>query len=328
MNTPLIAATLAATLSISPLLAGTAAAQETAIRAGHFIASPNSGFRSVFNTWVERVNAEGKGLIRIPSVVSEESIPGMQMPTAVRNGVIDMAAVPPSYYYNVVPEGESTVLAQIPPPEQRTKGSFDILQGELNRKLNIHMLGQYGYNVRFHVFLNKEVAKVEDFKPLKLRTTPAYRPFFARLVNSQLQTPRGEVYTALERGVVDGYGNPNSEVKSAGWDKVSKFRVDPGFYNTMVHILVNKKFWDSLRPDQRAFLDRMAQQVLEKDLDPKMAENEIVAGKALEAGGMKVITLDNQNAQQYLKLAYDAHWDEISKVTPENGRKLRALMSK
>lgn len=310
------------------LLAGPAPAQETAIRAAHFIASPASGFRSVFNTWMERVNADGKGLVRIASVVSDESIPGMQQPTALRNGVIDMAVVPPSYYYNVVPEGESTVLSEISPPEQRAKGSFDILQAELNRKLGIHILGQYGYGSRFHLFLNKEVSKIDDFKPLKLRTTPAYRPFFNRLVNAQLQTPRGEVYTALERGVVDGYANPNSEVKPAGWDKVSKYRVDPGFYSSMVHILVNKKFWDSLRADQRAFLDRMAQQVLERDLDPKMAEAENAAGKALVAGGMKVIALDAATSQQLLKMAYDAHWDEIAKVAPENAKKLRPLMSK
>jgi len=316
---------VAASLAIA---AQCAVAQETGIRAAHFIASPASGFRSVFNIWVDRVNAEGKGLVRIPSVVSEESIPGLQMATALRNGIIDMAVVPPSYYYNVVPEGESTVLSDIPPTEQRSKGSIDILEAQLNQKLNAHFLGQYGYNVRFHIFLNKEVSKLEDFRPLKLRTTPSYRPFFNRLVSAQIQTPRGEVYTALERGVVDGYGNPMSEVKPAGWDKVSKYRIDPGFYSTMVHILINKKFWDGLRPEQRAFLDRMAQQVLERELDPRMADNELVAGRALEQGGMKVIKLDPETAQQYLRMAYDAHWDELVKVVPENAKKLRQLTSR
>jgi len=127
---------------------------------------------------------------------------------------------------------------------------------------------------------------------------------------------------------VDGYGNPNSEVKAAGWDKVSKYRVDPGFYNTMVHILVNKRFWDGLKPDQRAFLDRMAREVLERELDPKMAEAEIAAGRALEAGGMKVIQLDRDTAQQYLKIAYDAHWDSLAKDAPESAKKLRQLTSK
>jgi TRAP-type C4-dicarboxylate transport system substrate-binding protein len=317
-----------AAICFAVLAAGPALAQEASIRAAHFIPAQQSLFRSTFNTWVDRVNAEGKGLVRIASVVSEESIPGMQMPTALRNGVIDMAAVPPSYYFNVIPEGESTVLSEIEIPDQRKNGVIALLDSLVGQKLNAHFVGMYGHGVRFHVFVNKEVARIEDFKPLKLRTTPAYRPFFNRLVSAQIQTARGEVYTALERGVVDGYANPMSEVKPMGWDKVSKYRVDPGFYSAMVHVLVNRTFWNGLRPDQRAFIDRMGAEVLERELSPKMAETDVAAGKALVDGGMKVITLTGDAAQQYVKLAQDAHWDEIAKLVPENAKKLRQMMSR
>ena len=313
---------------VSLLLAVTAHSQEGQIKAAHFIASPSSGFRSVFNTWMERVNAEGKGLVRIASVVSEESIPGMQMPTALRNGLVEMIAVPPSYYYKLAPEGDATMLSEVPPAEQRSRGAVDILQAQLNSKLNAHFLGQYGFQVRFYLFTNKEVASMEDFKALKLRTTPTYRPFFNRLGAQQLQTARGEVYTALERGVVDGYANPASEIKAAGWDKVSKYRIEPGFYSSKVHLLLNRKFWDGLRPEQRAFLDRMAREVLERELDPKMAQAELAAARALDEGGMKVIRLEPKTAEQYLRTAYDSSWDDLAKVAPENAKKLRPLLSK
>jgi TRAP-type C4-dicarboxylate transport system substrate-binding protein len=326
MNRTTIAICLAALLAAAA--ARPAHAQETNIRTAHFIPSAQSIFRGTFNTWVERINAEGKGLVRIDTVVSEESIPGMQMPTAIRNGVIDMAGVPPSYYYNVIPEGQTTTFSEVDLPEQRRRGVIDLLQPLMAQKLNAHMLGQYGHGVQFHNFLNKEVAKLEDFKPLKMRTTAAYRPFFNKLVASQLQTPRGEVYTALERGVVDGYANPNSEVKPSGWEKVSKYRVDPGFYSAMVSVLVNKAFWDGLRADQRSFLTRMSEEVLEKELNSKMADADIAAGRALVDGGMKVIKLDGATAEQYLKIAYDSQWEEIVKVTPDNAKKLRQMLSK
>ena len=105
----------AVSLLLALAVCASAAAQEAQIKAAHFIASPTSGFRSVFNTWMERVNAEGKGLVRIVSVVSEESIPGMQMPTALRNALVEMIAVPPSYYYKLAPEGDATMLAEVPP---------------------------------------------------------------------------------------------------------------------------------------------------------------------------------------------------------------------
>jgi TRAP-type mannitol/chloroaromatic compound transport system substrate-binding protein len=44
----------------------------------------------------------------------------------------------------------------------------------------------------------------------------------------------GEVYTALERGVVDGYGWPTAGIFDLGWHEKTKFRVDPGFYTAEV----------------------------------------------------------------------------------------------
>jgi TRAP-type C4-dicarboxylate transport system substrate-binding protein len=109
---------------------------------------------------------------------------------------------------------------------------------------------------------------------------------------------------------------------------VSKYRIEPGFYSSKVHVLLNRKFWDGLRPEQKSFLDRMAREVLERELDPKMAEAELAAARSLDQGGMKVIRLDSKTAQQYLAAAYDSSWDDLAKVAPENAKKLRPLLSK
>jgi TRAP-type C4-dicarboxylate transport system substrate-binding protein len=323
MNWKFLSACLAAAIAAPAI----ASAQEATIRSAMFIPSERSVFRSTFNKFVEKVNAEGGGLVKITSVVSEEAIPGMQMATALRNGVIEMAGIPPSYYYNVMPEGMATESAHVPPAVQRKNGAFAMLQSLSDQKLNAHFLAQYGYGVQFHLFTNKRIASLDDFKALRLRTTPSYRAFFTRLGAPQVQTGRGEVYTALERGVVDGYANVMSEVKPAGWDRVSKYRIDPGFHHTVVHVLLNNNFWKKLRPEQKAFLEKMGQ-YLETELETAMAAADQAAGKELVAGGMEVIALPADTAKQYLAAADDAHWDELIKVSPENGRKLRELVSK
>ncbi len=293
-----------------------------------FIPSDRSVFRSIFNQFVDKVNKDGAGLVKITSVVSEEAIPGMQMATAVRNGVIEMAGIPPSYYYNVLPEGLVAEVSSIALAEQRKAGGVvDFLRPLFAQKLNSHFLAQYGYGVQFHLFTNKRVSTLDDFKALRLRTTPSYRAFFTQLGASQVQTSRGEVYTSLERGVVDGYANVMSEVKPAGWDRVSKYRIDPGFHHTVVHVLINNDFWTKLRPEQQAYLER-AGQYLETELDAAMSAADHAAGEELVAGGMEVINLPPETATQFLAVADEAHWDELIKISPENGRKLRAMMAK
>ena len=56
------------------------------------------------------------------------------------------------------------------------------------------------------VFSTKDITSVNDLKGMKLRInpTPVYRDFFQALGATVVQTPPGEVYTSLERGVVDG----------------------------------------------------------------------------------------------------------------------------
>ena len=84
-----------------------------------------------------------------------------------------------------------------------------------------------------------------------MRITPVYRDFFQALGATVVQTAPGEVYTALERGVVDGYGWPITGIFDLGWHEKTKYRVDPGFYSAEVSVLINKTSWDKLNAAQK-----------------------------------------------------------------------------
>src|SRR5262249_40777743 len=111
----------------------------------------------------------------------------------------------------------------------------------------------------FHLYLNKKITS-PDLTGLKLRITPVYRDFFQALGATVVQTAPGEVYTALERGVVDGYGWPISGIFDLGWQEKTKYRVDPGFYTAELSVLVNKTTWDKLTAEQKAILQKAGAQ--------------------------------------------------------------------
>src|SRR2546422_11081485 len=71
---------------------------------------------------------------------------------------------------------------------------------------------------------------------MKIRITPVYREFFQSMNAQVMTTAPGEVYTALERGVIDGYGWPIHALFDLNWQEKTKFRVDPGFYNAEVSL--------------------------------------------------------------------------------------------
>jgi len=323
MRRSILASALAAAAILAP---ATSFADEVVLKGAMFIQSDKSLFRSLFNDFVAQVNESGKGLVQIRPVLGPEAIPSREMPNALTEGVIDIAGLPPAYYRGFLDEADALQLATVPPSEQRKNGAIDFLQQKYEAA-GWHFLAQYGYGVQFHIFLNKPIESLADFKGFRLRTTPTYRHFFDKLGAVQVETSRGELYTAMERGVVNGYANAMSEVAPAGWDEVSDYRLDPGFYHAVVTITMNKAKWDSLNDEQKAVLEKAALSV-ETTLSQKMAEADQAAGEAMVAKGMKVITLEGAEAETLVDTALDAYWGLLEEENPESMKKLRPLLSK
>lgn len=300
-------------------------AQEAVLKSAMFIRSTKSLFRQVYEDFTAEVNKQGKGLVRFAPVLGPEAIPDREMSNALSTGVIDAAGLPPAYYRGILIEGDALQLATVSPAEQRKNGAIDYLQKQYHAA-GWHFLAQYGYNVQFHIFLNKPLKTLADFKGLRLRTTPTYRKFFDRLGANQVETSRGELYTAMERGVVSGYANPMSEVGPAGWDKVSKFRLDPGFYHAIVTITMNLKKWNSLSKQQQAIIDAAALYT-ETKLAADFAAKDRAEGQRLVEKGMKVITLDGDDGKKLVATALDAYWDLLAAEKPDSIKTLRPMLS-
>jgi TRAP-type C4-dicarboxylate transport system substrate-binding protein len=177
----------------------------------------------------------------------------------------------------------------------------------------------------FHLYLTKKIDK-PDLSGLKIRITPVYRDFFQAMNASLIQTPPGEVYTALERGVVDGYGWPIHGIFDLNWHEKTKFRVDPGFYNAEVSITMNLDAYKKLNPAQKSFLDKQAL-ALEAMNDHWKRYNEEETKRQAQSG-IQTISFDAATAKQYVEKAYEVGWAGIIKVAPDTGPQLKKLLSK
>ena len=275
--------------------------------------------------WIGRVNAEGKGTLQLAFIGGPKAIPTFEVGNAVRTGVVDVAMSTGAYYTNVFPESDALKLTQMPIAEQRRNGAFDYINRIWNQKGNMVYLARIVENQPFHLYLNRKIER-PDLTGLKIRVTPVYRAFFTALGGTVMQTAPGELYTALERGVVDGYGWPIGGIFDLNWHERTKFRVDPGFYDAEVSLLVNLDAWKKLTPAQRDFLTRQAQAFeRQNDFWKSYAESET---RRQAQAGIETIRLEGAQARQYLDRAYEAAWADVTKASPEHGAKLRELFSK
>jgi TRAP-type C4-dicarboxylate transport system substrate-binding protein len=304
--------------------AGAASAQEVTLRVVSAFAE-NSTYVKRLEAWIARVNAEDKGTLQLNFIGGPKAIPTFEVGNAVKTGVVDMALSTGAFYTNVMPEADALKLTRMFVAEQRRNGAFDYVNKVWNEKGNLQYLARVVENQPFHIYLTKKIDKPE-LTGLKIRITPVYRDFFQALGAQVITTPPGEVYTALERGVVDGYGWPIGGIFDLNWQEKTKFRVDPGFYDAEVSLIVNLDAWNKLSPAQRDFLTRqgLAFEGL-NDFWKTYAQEEI---KRQAQAGIQVIRFEGAQAKQYLDRAYEAGWAGILKVSPEHGAKMRDLFKR
>jgi len=312
---------LAAVLLLVPAVQ--ARAQEVTLRGANAFQEGTYYARN-FERFVKKVNEEGKGLVQINYVGGPKAIPTFELANALRGGVVDLANTTTSYTTGVVPEGVALTYTTLTMAQLRRNGAFEYLN-RLFQDKGLYYYARAAEGFPFHIYSNRRIDKA-DLTGLKLRSAPIYRDFFQKLGATVVQTAPGEVYTALERGVVDGYGWPLIGIFDFGWQEKTKYRLEPGFYSVEVGVVFNLNAWRKLSTAQREFLDRQA--VWLEGLNAEMASKDAPAEiKRQQAANIEVIKLDEAQARILLKTAYDAAWSGVVASSPVHGQKLREMMA-
>jgi TRAP-type transport system periplasmic protein len=302
----------------------TATAEEVTLKAISAFTEKTTYSRGL-ERFIERVNEAGKGVVQINYIGGPKAMPPFEVGNALKTGVVDLANTTGAFYTNLMPEADAWKLTQRSMAELRKNGGYDYMARLYLQKMNAILLARVVDNNPFHLYLNKRITGL-DLNGLKLRITPVYRDFFQALGATVVQTAPGEVYTALERGVVDGYGWPITGVFDLAWNEKTKYRVDPGFYSAEVSILINKVVWDKLNDQQKAVLNKAAEQG-EADISEFAAENAKETQRQA-AAGIETIKFDPAVAKAYYDKAYVTGWAGVIRQSPEHGPKLREFFSK
>src|SRR5215831_16176976 len=300
-------------------------AQEVTLRAVTAFAEKTTYSRG-FETFIERVNADGKGIIQINYIGGPKAMPPFEVGNALKTGVVDIANTTGAFTTNVMPESDAWKLTQRPMSELRKNGGYDYMAKLYAERMNAIFLARLVDNNPFHLYLTKPIS-TPDLTGLKIRITPVYRDFFQALGATVVQTPPGEVYTSLERGVVDGYGWPITGIFDLGWHEKTKYRVDPGFYTAEVSVLVNKTTWDKLTDAQRAVLRKAGGQA-ESEAAAIFAEENAKDTKRQADAGIQTIKLDGAAGKAYHDKAYEAGWAGVLRQSPQHGAKLKEFFAK
>jgi len=275
----------------------------------------------------KKVADQSDGQLEIVFGGGPETIPAFELSEAVRNGVVDIAWTAHTYNVSQIPVLEGAKLSRITPWEERESGAFDFYNTLYQEKMNVYYLGKGTPNLTYNLYTNIKPQNIADFKGLSIRVTPAYQAFANALGAAPVTTDPSEVYTALERKMIVGYGWPSVGIADFGWAEATKYVIDPPFYQVDVIGLVNLDKWNSLAPEtQKVLNDSMLE--VEKEMNTYFGELVAKDRELIKEKGVEIVELSPEEAAKYIETAYQAGWESVNSKAPDLASQLQSLISK
>jgi TRAP-type C4-dicarboxylate transport system substrate-binding protein len=219
-------------------------------------------FTAHFLKYVEAVNKAGAGTVQIKFLGGPAVIPQRQLLYALRRGVIDMAFGGMTYYRGLIPEGDAIFASTITPMDARANGGLAALQPHWQERINAHLIGwmQSGIGPNFYLSDAPKFGPdgLLDLSDLKIRTSPTNVELVNSLGARAVQIAVKEIYTAFQRGAVDGLAWPTIGFPDLGIQDFVHYRVDPDVLQLAITLQINLARWQELSPAARTILTEQA----------------------------------------------------------------------
>jgi len=275
----------------------------------------------------ERADKEAPGVLRINHRGGTEVIPQLEQAQAVRTGMVDMCMTAASFYVSAMPEMDTLALSALTPLEERNSPLFAYLDEIHRKKLGVAYLARLGSGMTFYLFTTKPFEKLDDLKGRRIRSSPTNIPLLRMLGIEPVTIPGPEIFTAVERGVVDGFVNPPSDLPDFGLTPMARFVLVPPFYRPTNLVLMNAGKWDALPANiKKIFTEELikAEGVI---MERAMASEKAVLEQVRAAGG-RLVELPPAESARFTEMANKALLDTTLAKSPEESQKIFDLSRK
>lgn len=270
---------------------------------------------------VEKINKAGKGVVQVDVRGGNEAIKMFAQAPAVSKGAVDMTCIPAAFYASVIPENEAIATSNSSPAEVRQNGGMAIIDRLHQRYFKVKYLGWIDSGPSFHIYMaNPPKFKkngLPDFAGVKMRDNPIYGAFFRALGAKTQNMPSSDVFSALEKGIVNASAWTSIGLMQLKWDKFLRHRIDPKFYQTDMGVIINLRAWKRLGAKGQKILQAA---VIEHENSSRSArlKDVIEEEELLVKQGMKLHKVPS--SAEYLKVAIDSAYARMYERLKKKGR--------
>lgn len=279
--------------------------------------------------FAEEVEKRTNGELVIQVVGGPEIISEFQQHEAVADGRFDFALGPPSYAPGIVKGGEAMLLSVLTPQEERENGAYDFINNEIFKPAGLFYLGRSipGPGGKFELWTIEPIKSLNDLKGKRMGDGTIAPSGLSELGMIPTTVAWLDMYSALERGIIDGFAMDAISVHSMQWYEVVNYQI-PVPVTACDHTFhINLEKWNTLPKEKQELLKNLA-----IEFEPKLVDyfnkKKAEAMEKLLASGVKIIEIPVSETKKFEQVLYEAEWDKIIERHPDLGPELKKLLSK
>lgn len=312
----LFGAALAVALGTTSLTAAHAADHNWKFQSSDTAGTPTF---KIEKEWASRVETLTNGRIHIEMMPVGSVVEHAETQDAIAAGILDGHITDVSYFSGKDPAFGliANPIGAWADPQQMFRfmnyGGGKELMNKLEEPYGLHFIG--ATTPGLEAFVSKVPIKgVADLKGLKLRAPEGMvQEVFAAAGAAPVNIPQSEVYTSLDKGVIDAADATVFATNQAmGLNDIAKYPVYPGFHSMpLVEVSMNNKEWQALPKDLQEILT-VSVRDLSQDMvaQLQMKDREAVAAD-LKKGDIHITSWSDEERAKFRKIAMK-QWKKVA----------------
>ncbi len=275
------------------------------------------GLGTAPETFARLVKEMSNGRLDITVYGANERVPALGVFGAVSSGSVEMGhsgayywrgKIPAAVFFSTVPFGMN---AQEQNGWLHYGGGLELWR-ELYAPFDLIPFAAGNSGVQMGGWFNKEINNVEDLNGLKMRIPGLGGEVLTRAGGAAVTIAGGELYTALQSGVIDAteWVGPYNDL-AFGFHQIAQYYYYPGWHEpgTTLELTVNKQAYESLPLDLQKIIEVAARAINQDMLDEYTSRNNGALAELVEQHDVDLRAYPKEVLSHLELIAHDMYQD-------------------
>jgi tripartite ATP-independent transporter DctP family solute receptor len=233
----------------------------------------------------------------------------------IQLGTVQMASIS-SPMAGFVPESN---LFELPFLFENRDHFYAVLDSEIGERLKpafarrgFYLLGYFDVGVRHIMTVSQSIHSFDDMKGLKIRTmeNPVHLDSFRAFGANPIPMAYGELYTALEQGVIDGAEAANTNYYAKKFYEPAPHWAQVGWIHLVEYVIMSRYFFERLPDEYKTIIEDAAQTIIAQERQWYSAnDNQFL--ESLRKEGVQVTYPERRPFREASRKVYQAWADKV-----------------